>query len=89
VVLEVNNEGPIWPNTVSFGLENNGAKLTMKESRSQSAPRLSLVPETALTPGNFSPLTHSHLLQGIRVRVKQERPVAWTDSLARFRTHLH
>jgi recA bacterial DNA recombination protein len=90
LVLEVNNEGPVWPNTVSFVLENNGAKLTMKESRSQTAPRLSLVTETALTPGNFSPpLTHSHLLQGIRVRVKQERPVAWTDSLARFRTHMH
>src|SRR5216683_1725206 len=32
LVLEVKNEGPVWPNSVSFVLENNGAKLTMKES---------------------------------------------------------
>jgi len=91
LVLEVKNEGLIWPNTLSFVLENNGAKLTMNESRSPVAPRLSLVSETAPVPGGkFSlPLTHSHLLQGIRVRVNQERPIRWIDRPAKFSTSLH
>jgi hypothetical protein len=91
LVLEVKNEGPFWPNTLSFVLENNGAKLTMNESRSPSAPRLSLVPDTTPTPGDkFSqPLTHSRLLQGIRIQVNQERPITWINGPVRFRTSLH
>ena len=117
LVLEVKNEGPFWPNTVSFVLENSGAKLTMKET----TPRLSLVtgstpaPCTSLTLGEESgekvstsltpppyfspetkgfslsnlPLTHSNLLQGIRVRVNQERPIQWNAGPVRFRTRLH
>jgi hypothetical protein len=88
LVLEVKNEGPVWPNTVSFVLENNGAKLTMKESHSH--PQLSLVTETTQPPdAYFQLLTHSNLLQGIRVRVNQERPVTWTPDPLRFRTRLH
>ena len=104
LVLEVKSEGPVWLNTVSFGLENSDAKLTMKESREHPTPRLSLVtdstlpPETAykpLTPLSYplkvgpASLTHSHLLQGIRVRVNQERPVSWITNPARFRTRVH
>jgi len=124
LVLEVKNEGPFWPNTVSFVLENSGAKLTMKESREHSTPRLSLVTGStpalcssltlgegpgereyaSLTPppsspperegfslGNYTylPLTHSNLLQGIRVRVNQERPIQWNAGPVRFRTRLH
>jgi hypothetical protein len=120
LVLEVKNEGPVWPNTVSFVLENNRAKLTIKESREHPTPRLSLV--TGATPAlcssvalgerayaprtpppcspqeregfnlsdySYLPLTHSHLLQGIRVQVNQERPVQWTPGSVRFRTRLH
>ena len=88
LVLEVKNEGPVWPNTMSFVLENNGVKLTMNESGSLAAPRLSLVTETGPTPvGTFvPPLTYSHLLQEIRVRVNQERPVTWIDGPIRFKT---
>ena len=91
LVLEVKNEGPVWPSTGSFVLENTGAKFTMRESRGHSAPRLSLVTEPALTPGGYSsqPLTHSHLLQEFRVRVNQERPVVPSDGPVRFRTCLH
>ena len=102
LVLEVKSEGPVWPNTVSFDLENSDAKLTMKESREHST-HLSLVtdstfpPETAylaspypLKAGAASRLlTHSNLLQGIRIRVNQERPVSWITNPARFRTRLH
>jgi len=124
LVLEVKNEGPVWPNSVSFVLENNGAKLTMKESREHSTPHLSLVTGStptlcssltlgegpgerayaSLTPPPSSPperegfshsnhtylrLTHSNLLQGIRVRVNQERPIQWNAGPVRFRTRLH
>jgi len=89
LVLEVKNEEPVWPKTVSFVLESNGAKLTMKDGPPLAA-HLSLVTETTSTiDGNFSPLTHSHLLQGIRVRVDQQRPVTWTASAVRFKTRLH
>jgi hypothetical protein len=97
LVLEVKNEGPVWPNTVSFVLENNGAKLTTQESR--PSPRLSLVtditqapfPPQAFTSGAYSllPLSHSHLLQGIRVQVNQERPISWIAGPVRFKTGLH
>ncbi len=112
LVLEVKSEGPVWPNTVSFVLENSDVKLTMKDSREQSTPRLSLVTDSTLPleaayksltsspyplkegEGAISgypslPLTHSNLLQGIRVRVNQERPVSWTTNPARFTTRLH
>ena len=74
---------------MSFVLENNGAKLTMEESKGDSTPHLSLVTETAQVPDrSFLPLTHANLLQGSRVRVNQERPITWTVAPARFRTHL-
>ena len=98
LVLEVKNEGPVWPNSVSFVLENNDAKLTKEHSKHQ----LSLV--TGSTPTFYSPylgeeqrkglslssscsvpLTHSNLLQGIRVRVNQERPIVWNAGPIRFR----
>src|SRR5882762_1183774 len=83
LVLEVKSEEPFWLNTLSFDLENSDAKLTIKESAEHSTPRLSLVtdttlpPETAYKPLTHLPyplkegpasLTHSNLLQGIRVR---------------------
>jgi len=103
LVLEVKSEGPVWPNTVSSDLENSDAKLTMIETRERPTPHLSLVtdstfpPETAylaspypLKAGAASRLlTHSNLLQGIRIRVNQERPVSWITNPARFRTRLH
>ena len=90
LVLEIKTEGPVWPNTMSFVIENNGAKLTMEGSKGDSPPHLSLVTETAQSPDrSFLPLTHANLLQGSRVAVNQERPIAWTVEPARFRTRLH
>jgi hypothetical protein len=100
LVLEVKNEGPVWPSTGTFVLENDAAKLKMKESH--SGPRLALVTETqppgfsfpegrglALNSDATLPLTHSHLLQGIRVGVNQERPVCWLGDPMRFQTRFH
>jgi hypothetical protein len=90
LVLEVKNEGPVWPHTGSFILENNAAKLRMKESH--SARRLALVTETehgSVFSKGRGFVTHSHLLQGTRVRVNQERPVSWLADPIRFQTRFH
>src|SRR5712675_2016693 len=50
LVLKIKNEEPVWPSTMSFVLENNGAKLTIEESKGDSTPHLSLVKETAPSP---------------------------------------
>jgi hypothetical protein len=90
LVLEVKNEGAVWPNSGSLVLENNDATLTIGESREASTVNLSLVTESTARLNSDSPLpTHSHLLQGIRVRVNQERPTSWTSGPVRFRTRLH
>jgi len=81
LVLEVKNEGRIWPSTGSFILENKDAKLTKEHSKHH----LSLITETTQSLVSRSvPLTHSHLLQGIRVRVNREKPIAWTGEAVRF-----
>ena len=88
LVLEVKNEGTIWPNG-SLALKND-ATLTIRESREASTLNLSLVTESTSRLNSYSlPPTHSHLLQGISVRVNQERPTSWTGGPVRFRTRLH
>jgi hypothetical protein len=87
LVLEIKNEGPVWPSTMSFVLENHGAKLTIGESKGKSPLHLSLVKEKVPSPAHpLLPLTHANLLQGSRIRVNQERPMAWTVEPAKFRT---
>jgi hypothetical protein len=52
LVLEVKNEGPVWPNTGSSVLENNGARLTKENSRH----RLALITESTPTLWPSRPL---------------------------------
>ena len=90
LVLEVKNEGAVWPNTVSLVSENNNAKLMIRDSREALMTNLSLVSESTPPLSSYSPLlTHSHLLEGIRVQVNRERPITRTVRSARFRTRLH
>ena len=90
LVLEVKNEGAVWPNSGSLVLKNNDATLTIGENLEASTLNLSLVTESTSRLNSYSPPpTHSHLLQGIRIRVNQERPTSWTAGPARFRTRLH
>jgi len=90
LVLEVKNEGAVWPHSGSFVMKNNDATLTIGESREALTLNLSLVTESTSRLNSYSPPpAHSHLLQGIRVRVNQERPTSWTDGPVRFRTRLH
>lgn len=92
LVLEVKNEGPLWPSTTAFVLEDHAARLMITEDVVSTPPqitRLSLVTAATQLVNSCSPLTHSHLLQGIRVRVNRERPITWTAGPARFKTRLH
>ena len=90
LVLELKTEDTVWPSTLSLVLGNGDARLTIKEDKEYSTRRLSLVTAPTQQPGiYFTPLSHSHLLQGIRIRVNRERPLAWPGKPARFDTRLH
>jgi recA bacterial DNA recombination protein len=91
LVMEVRNEGPLWLSTMAFVLENSEAKLTIKggEQTEPQTTHLSLVTESTQALNSCPRRIHSHLLQGIRVRVNRERPHTWTAGPARFKTHLH
>jgi len=90
LVLEMKNEGAIWPNSAPFVLENNDAPCTTRKGREASMPGLSLVTESIPQPDSYSlPPTYTHLLQGIRAQVNQERPTSWIGGPARFKTSLH
>ena len=89
LVLEVKNEGAVWPNRVSLVSENNDAKL-IRDSREALMTNLSLVTESTPLLNSYPPLlAHSHLLEGIRVQVNRERPIAPTAGSVRFRTRSH
>ncbi len=83
LVVEIKNEGIVWPGALSLVLENSDARLTINEAEDPLARRLSLVTTPSQQPGTLS---HSYLLQGIRVRVNRERPLEWSGGPARFNT---
>ena len=89
LVLEIKNEAPVWPSTMSFVLENNGAKLTIKESNYGSTPGLSLVTVAQSPDCFFLPQNHAKLLHGSRIRVNQQRPIDWNVEPAKFQTRLY
>jgi len=80
MVLELKNESIVWPSTVSLVLDNHDARVTMR----RGSP-LSLVGDSSRQPGTYSfALTHARLLEGIRVQLNRERPIAWTGRHAQF-----
>ncbi len=91
MVLEVNNEAAVWLATTSSTLKSSEARL--KEDREQApknASHLSLVTEPTSQHRRHASLpTHSRLFGGIRVRVNQERPTAWTGGPVKFSTHVY
>lgn len=85
LVLELKNEGPVWPSPGPVALANDDLRLTKESSKHH----LSLVTDIApLFRPCSPPLTHSYLLQEFRVRINQERPAGWTGPV-RFKTRLH
>ena len=82
VVLEMKNEGAMWPNSRPSTLQISDTI----QDREQSANlrQLSLVSNSRPHPHPSSLLTHSHLLHRIDVRVNLAKPALWTDGPARF-----
>lgn len=81
LVLELKNEAAVWPGTLSLVSENRDGQLTEKE---HGASHLSLVamPHSRLIDN--SPPTHSHFIQGLHIRINQERPAQWSPGTMRF-----
>ena len=75
VVLEMKNEGAVWPDTRTT-------------EQSTNTPQLSLVTDSVRQVKHQSLLlTHSQLLCRINVRVNLEKPAFWIDGPARFSPH--
>lgn len=77
MVLKLENETTVWPDTLSLVSENRNGSFTREVS-----PRLSLVampPEQSFNYLPLSPLSHSQFLQRVRIRVNRERPREWPD----------
>jgi len=85
LVLELKSDAAVWPSTLSLVSENGNGSFT--KSREHLTPHLSLVAATSLPA--YSALSHSHFIQGLRVRVNQERPVPWSGEIAGFNTRQH
>jgi len=84
LVLELKREAAVWPSTLSLVSENGNGSFTA--SREHLTPHLSLV--AASPPARtYSPLSHSHFIQGLRIQVNRERPVQWSTAVIRFNTH--
>ena len=76
VVLEMKNEGAVWP----------GTRTT--EHSTNKSPQLSLVTDSVRQVKHQSVLlTSSQLLCRIDVRVNREKPAFWIDGPARFSPH--
>jgi hypothetical protein len=89
MVLEVNNEAAIWLATTS-SLKSSDARLKHQEHEPKNAHHLSLVTKPTQQPRRHASLpTHSRLFGGIRVRVNQERPAAWTVGPVKFSTYVY
>lgn len=87
LVLELKNESTFWPSTLSLSRENDDGQFT--EHKSERTARLSLVSAPA-HPRSFNnlSLSHSHLIQGLRVRVNRERPIEPSGAAVRFNATL-
>jgi hypothetical protein len=77
VVLEMKNEGAVWPGT--------GTTREETEQSTNKSHQLSLVADSVRQVKHQpSLLTHSQLLCGIDVRINREKPASWTGGPARF-----
>lgn len=86
LVLELKNETSVWSGAVSLGSKNRDGQLTEREL---TIPHLSLV-EAHRIPfvSNFH-FAHSQLIQGLRIRVKQQRPAHWSAVTVSFNARQH
>jgi len=87
LVLELKNEGAVWPSTLSIVSEKRDGKFTERDEA--AAPRLSLVatPPPRLLYKSQPP--HSHFIEQLHITINQERPVQWLGGATKFKIYGH
>jgi hypothetical protein len=81
LVLEVKNQGIVWPSTLSLVSENRNGSFT---KRSQFAGHLSLVIETSFPPLSLATRPQSLYLHSMHVSITRDRPVQLTPGQTGF-----
>jgi hypothetical protein len=71
LVLELENEGAVWPSTLSLVSENSNSGFTAGDELPSG---LSLVPQGIVTKQHPAQ-AHAHFLQAMQIVVNRERPV--------------
>jgi hypothetical protein len=80
LILELKNEGSVWPGTLSLVSENSNGRFT---SHDTAARYLSLVPLTAFEKEHPAQ-PHAHFLQATQIVVSRQRPVELRPGKVKF-----
>jgi len=83
LILELKNEGSVWPSTLSLVSENRNGRVTSPDT---TARHLSLVPLTDAKEHPAQP--HTHFLQAMKIVVNRQRPVELRPGKVKFNPHL-
>ena len=83
LTLEVKSESSVWSSSLSLVSGKSYSSFTTQREQDS---HLSLVQTIVPT---FSPQTHSHFLQAMRICVYRERPVEWQTPEIKFKTNSH
>jgi hypothetical protein len=81
MALELKNEGTIWPATTAFITPEEKYVPTPDE---RTAKHFSLVIAEGRDTHDAAVPNHAHFLKASTIRVNRERPVEWSNHIARF-----
>ena len=81
MLLETKSEGALWSGSASLSMDASGDGKPGQQSTNRH--QLSLVAKSACDSYQYSLLTHSHLLNGLDVRVNLAKPALWTQCPAK------
>ena len=84
LILELKNEGSVWPSTLSLVSENSNGRFTSPDT---AVPYLSLVPLTGIAKEHPAQ-PHSHFLQATQIVVNRQRPVELQPGKVKFNPQL-
>ena len=84
LILELKNEGSVWPSTLSLVSENRNGRVTSPDT---TARYLSLVPLTA-DAKEHPAQPHTHFLQAMKIVVNRQRPVELRPGKVKFNPQL-
>ena len=84
LILELKNEGSVWPSTLSLVSENSNGRFTSPDTTTRY---LSLVPLTA-DAKEHPAQPHTHFLQAMKIVVNRQRPVELRPGKVKFNPQL-